>query len=138
MDEDKMYCKRIADKVEAIARGEMYTCFKCGNIVHSVNGICPRCYKSVTDEDGEEYPYTLMEWMEYQLDTDYIIGGDMIYKACHIYVALNGPTVWIDTWSCEVRMLGVDGAFWHISREVADMLDELATGYYEEAMEHEK
>lgn len=135
MNEDKMYCKRIADELEAIARGEMYTCFDCGNIVHTINGICPECGEPVTDEDGEEYPYTLTEWAERQLDTEYIIGGDMIYKACRIYVTLGGPTIWVDTWNAEVRMLGVDDAAWHISHETRDMIDELMEECLEGAKE---
>lgn len=135
MNEDKMYCKRIADELETIARGEMYTCFDCGNIVHTTNGICPDCGKPVTDEDGEEYPYTLTEWLEQQCDVDYIVGGDMIYKACHIYVALGGPTIWIDSWNCEVRMLGVDDAAWHISYETRDMIDGLMEACFEDAKE---
>lgn len=104
VDENREYCKRIVDELEAYAAG------------------------TVTNEDGEEM--SLYDYISDALDIQYIVDGRRVYQSCRIYVALGGPTVWIDTeekavklaWGTGRAEYGLD---WGVCDEIDNIMDEL-------------
>lgn len=98
MLENREYCKRIADELEAIAAGQ------------------------AVNEDGEET--SLCDWVNDALDFEYTIDSQRQYKAAKIWVTLGGPNVWVDTWARAVCLAwGNDRAEYPISYDTADELD---------------
>lgn len=98
VDENRRYCKRIADELEAIAAGQ------------------------AVNEDGEEM--SLYDWVNDALDFEYTVDSQRQYKAAKIWVTLGGPNVWVDTLARAVYLAwGSDRAEYPISYDTADELD---------------
>ena len=106
MNENREYCKRIADEIEAYAAGQ------------------------ITNDEGEEM--NLYDWMAEALDMEYIITSQRDYKACRIWVTLGGPNVWVDTEEKAVKLAwGTDRETYPLSWDTCDELDSIAAELWE-------
>lgn len=99
-NENREYCKRIAEELKAIYNG------------HGVT------------EDGEQA--TLYDWINDALDFEYIIDSKRRYKSAKIWVTLGGPNVWIDTAEKSVKLAWAnERAEFLLPYEVCDEIDEI-------------
>ena len=104
-NENRDYCKRIADELEAIYNGEQI------------------------NEDGETT--SLYDYFADVLDFEYIITSQKEYKAVRVWVTLGGPNVWIDTERSSVCLAwGSDRAEYALSWDVRDEIDCIFEEYY--------
>lgn len=106
MEENREYCKRIAEEIEAYAAGQ------------------------ITNDEGEEM--SLYDWAADALDAEYIIDSRLVYKACRIWVTLGGPNVWVDTEEGAVKLAwGTDRASYPLTLATRDELDSIAAETWE-------
>lgn len=105
MNENKNYCKHIADELTAIYNGE------------------------ITNEDGDTV--TLYDYMSDILDFEYTITSRKEYKSVKIWVTLGGPNVWIDTELGSVCLAwGTDREEYYLNRIVCDEIDAIFEEFY--------
>ena len=97
MLENREYCKRIAEEIEQYYNGEMF------------------------DDNGNQLG--LYDCFLDVLDVQYIINGDLSYRAVKLYITLGGPTVWIDTYTktIELRWANESASYCLLS----DLVDEI-------------
>ena len=101
---NRKHCMEIADRLDAIAHGDMYMCPECG------------------------------EWNSLEeIITEYIIGAnDHEYRGCKICVAWGGPSIYIDTCRGEVALYWWgDNARYDLSTDAVNALDECMREFYE-------
>lgn len=104
-NENREYCKRIAEELKAIYNG------------------------TETNEDGE--PITLYDYFSDVLDWEYTIDSRKEYKSVCVWVTLGGPNVWIDTSDSFVRLAwGSDREEYPLSYYVRDEIDSIFEEYY--------
>ena len=133
--ENRDYCKRIAEELDAIASGTVYRCPECGEQI-DVDGleedkdgyiICPECGKRISIDDAEQY--TMYDYFEYALDVDYVVGSDREYRGVRVMVACGGPNIYVDTMEKAVTLYWwTDSARYLLSTAAANAIDE----YFEE------
>ena len=71
----------------------------CKNIANSISEP-----QQITDEEtGEKREETAHDWMEGTYDIRYLVDRDKRYLGAEILVAGGGPTIWVDTWTNEVK-----------------------------------
>lgn len=104
MLENREYCKRIADELEAIAAG------KAVNV------------------DGEKM--SLYDYIADALDIQYIVDGRRVYQSCRIWITLGGPNVWIDTEEKAVKLAWANERAeylldWDVCGQIDEIMDEL-------------
>lgn len=105
MNENREYCKNIANELEAIYNGE------------------------VLNDDGEQV--TLYDYFSDVLDWEYTIGSKKEYKSVCIWVTLGGPNAWIDTSDSYIRLAwGTSGEEYPLSYNVRDEIDSIFEEYY--------
>jgi hypothetical protein len=105
MNENREYCKRIVDELEAIYNG------------------------TETDENGEEI--TLWDYFSDVLDFDFTVNRFKEYISARIWIGLGGPNVWIDTDDSCVRLAwGSDREEYPLSYDVRDEIDSIFEEYY--------
>lgn len=105
MNENKKYCKDIAEELQAIYNGE------------------------VLNDDGEEM--TLYDYFSDVLDFEYTIDSSKEYKSVCVWVTLGGPNVWIDTSDSYVRLAwGASREEYPLSYYVRDEIDSIFEEYY--------
>ena len=105
MNENREYCKRIAEEIEAIYSGE------------------------VLNDDGETM--ALYDYFSDALDFEYTITSRKEYKSVKVWVTLGGPNVWIDTSDAAVHLAwGADREEFHIDWDVRDEIDSIFEEYY--------
>lgn len=129
MNENKEYCKRIAEEVEAYASGNIYRCPECGEVCHIKHkpyGLCTLPCGCETDVEPE--PLTLWDYMADILDMEYTISSDKeTVISVKIWVTLGGPNVCIDTREKAVCLYwGSDREQYLLSYDVCDTIDEWA------------
>lgn len=122
-DDNRAYCKRIADEIEAYASGKVYRCSECGEIHYSESGHCPDC-------EGEGEQLSLWDYFEDVLDIEWTIDSRREFLGARFYVTLGGPTCWIDTRSksVELRWGGESACYsldWDTAEEVEQYAEEL-------------
>lgn len=101
------YARRVADELEEYAAG------------------------TVTNDDGE--PLTMWDYVNDALDFEFTIDSRKNYLGAKIYVALGGPTVWIDTRKKTVELRwGADSATALLSYDAAEQLDDTMADIYSE------
>ena len=133
MKENKEYCKRIAEEVEAYAGGHMYRCPECGETCHIKDGsfdyenelhVLPCGCKTI--EEPEQL--SIFDYMEDILDMEYTISSDReTVLSVKIWVTLGGPNVCIDTKEKAVCLYwGSDREQYLLSYDVCDTIDEWA------------
>ena len=60
--------------------------------------------EEITDEEtGEKRTETAHDWMERTYDIRYLVNSRKEYLGAEILVAGGGPTIWVDTWTNEVK-----------------------------------
>lgn len=105
MNENRQYCKNIADELTAIYNGE------------------------ITNEDGDTV--TLYDYMSDVLDFEYTITSRKEYKSVKIWVTLGGPNVWIDTELGSVCLAwGTDREEYYLDRIICDEIDAIFEEFY--------
>lgn len=127
MEENRQYCKRIADEIEAYDAGSMWKCPECGETTEAISTgpeVCRSC--------GEEMEQIgLYDWLADALDVEYTVDSNLDYKAAKIYVTLGGPTVWVDTAERAVKLAwGTDRAEYPLDWDVSGHLDEVIEDEY--------
>ena len=67
--------------------------------------MCKNIADSITSPgDGDRtYPTTAYDWMERTYDIRYLVNSRKEYLGAEILVAGGGPTIWVDTWTNEVK-----------------------------------
>ena len=71
----------------------------CKNIADSISEP-----KQITDEEtGEKREESAHDWMEGTYDIRYLVDREKRYLGAEIMVAGGGPTIWVDTWTNEVK-----------------------------------
>lgn len=127
MEENRQYCKRITDEIEAYDTGSVWKCLGCGETVEAPAEdpeTCPSC--------GEEMEQLgLYDWLADALDVEYTVDNDLDYKAAKIYVTLGGPTVWVDTADRAVKLAwGTDREEYPLDWDTSAHLDEVLEDEY--------
>ena len=127
MEENRQYCKRITDEIEAYDIGSVWKCLGCGETVEAPAEdpeTCPSC--------GEEMEQLgLYDWLADALDVEYTVDNDLDYKAAKIYVTLGGPTVWVDTADRAVKLAwGTDREEYPLDWDTSAHLDEVLEDEY--------
>ena len=108
MNENKEYCKRIANEIESIYNGE------------------------IKNEDGETV--SLWDYFSDVLDYEFTITSGKEYKSVCVWVTLGGPNVWVDTNdSCVHLAWGTDRESfplaYGISSEIDYIFEEIYKGW---------
>ena len=105
MNENKKYCKDIAEELKSIYNGEML------------------------NDDGEEM--TLYDYFSDVLDFEYTISSRKEYQSVKVWIALGGPNVWIDTGDSYVRLAwGADREEYPLNYDVCAEIDSIFEEYY--------
>lgn len=105
MNENGKYCKDIAEELQAIYNGE------------------------VRNDEGEQI--TLYDYFSDVLDFEYTINSRKEYQSVKVWVALGGPSVWIDTSDSYVRLAwGNSREEYSLSYYVRDEIDAIFEEYY--------
>ena len=138
MNENRMHCKAIADKLEAITDGRIYRCPECGELIEwhdcqydneSANYTCQEC--DATFEENELESVGFYDYFESALDIDYITNSKKEYKACRIMVAFGGPNIYVNTWERKVELYWwTETASFPLSNEACSAIDEWAEEYF--------
>lgn len=80
---------------------------------------CKRVAQTLENENFDLYEYL----DENVLDIQYIVDYNKEFKDVRLYVTIGGPTVWIDTESCSVRLSwGTETSSYGMDWNVCDMI----------------
>ena len=121
MEENREYCKRIAQELEAYAAGRMWRDVETGE------------EKEMDPEtvSGDFEQLSIYDYLADALDVEYTVDSNLDYKAAKIYVTLGGPTVWVDTADRAVKLAwGTDRAEYPLDWDVSGHLDEFIEDEY--------
>ena len=125
--ENRDWCKRIAEKVERYANGEIYRCPDCGddfhmNPDHGDKYRCPHC--GAVAETDEYEQLSIFDYIADCLDIRYLVSSAREVIAVKILVAFGGPNIWIDTETRQVELYWwTDRASYPISKALCDELE---------------
>lgn len=138
-DENREYCRRIAEELEAYADGSGYKCPDCGEVLTWDNDrydddenrhTCPHCGSSVDADDLEQL--CIYDYFADALDVEYRVGSDKEYRSVRIMVACGGPNIYIDTASRAVELYWwTDRASYLLDSDTCDEIDDWAREYWE-------
>lgn len=115
-NENREYCKRIAEEIEKYASGDAYKCPHCGEVsaldafkeIEDENGVtlytCPNCGALAEEYDLE--PLTLYDYFADALDIEYRIGSNRQFRSVCVMVTCGGPNIYIDTATKNVELYG--------------------------------
>lgn len=108
MEENREYCKRVADDLEDYAAGRCWM----------VDGDT---VVSDTEPDGASRQLYIDDYFDNEvLDVEYTVSGSLDYIAAKWYVGIGGPTVWIDTRDNAVHLAwGTDTAWYPLDTGTA-------------------
>ena len=93
--------------------------------------MCKNIAEEITDGlkvDDTSGTGTVTEWMEGVYDIRYIVDSQKRYLGCKLMVAGGGPTIWVDTFSKEVR------GYWGGDKVREPFIDNLGLDEYNEEM----
>lgn len=101
----------------------------CEDIRKELNAI----YEGTTEEKNEDgEPMSMYDYFSDPLDYEYTISSRGDFLGVCVYVALGGPTVWIDTRRGEIcGTWGADKAEAWLPSEIAEEIDQIFEEYYE-------
>ena len=138
MNENRIHCKAIADKLEAIAEGLLYKCPECGEWIEwndnqyddeSASYTCQEC--GAAFEESELEAASIYDYFESALDIDYITNSKKEYKACRIMVACGGPNIYVNTWERKVELhWWNEHAEMGLTVDACNAIDEWAEEYF--------
>lgn len=121
MNENKEYCKRVADELEAYAAGRMWR--------DAETGEEKELDFDAANDDGEQL--SISDYLADVLDYEITIDSRLEYKSAKIWVALGGPNVWIDTADKAVKLAwGTDRAEYALDWDTCDEIDEYMQELY--------
>ena len=121
MEENREYCKRIAQELEAYAAGRMWRDVETGE----EKEMDP---ETVSD-DFEQL--SIYDYLADVLDYEITIDSRLEYKSAKIWVTLGGPNVWIDTAEKAVKLAwGTDRAEYPVDLDTCEEIDEYMQDLY--------
>lgn len=121
MNENREYCKRVADELEAYAAGRMWRDVETGE----EKEMDP---ETVSD-DFEQL--SIYDYLADVLDYEITIDSRLEYKSAKIWVALGGPNVWIDTAEKAVKLAWcTDRADYPVDWDTCEEIDEYMQDLY--------
>lgn len=121
MEENREYCKRVADELEAYAAGRMWRDIETGE----EKEMDP---ETVSDDFEQLSVY---DYLADVLDYEITIDSQMEYKSAKIWVTLGGPNVWIDTADKAVKLAwGTDRAEYLVDSDTCEEIDEYMQDLY--------
>lgn len=135
-DENRDYCRRVADEIDSYAAGDVARCPNCGEI-HArpwdeVGDVfrCPHCGDVADVEEWETL--TVWDYLADVLDYEYIVASTRELQAVRVYVTLGGPTCWIDTERRTVELRwGGESACYGLLSDTVDAVEEWARDMWE-------
>ena len=121
MNENKEYCKRVADELEAYTAGRMWRDAETGEEKELD-------FDAGNDDDEQ---LSVSDYLADVLDYEITIDSRLEYKSAKIWVALGGPNVWIDTAERAVKLAwGTDRAEYALDWDTCDEIDEYMQELY--------
>lgn len=121
MEENREYCKRIADELEAYAAGRMWRDVETGEEKEMD-------FDAASDDDEQ---LSVSDYLADALDYEITIDSQMEYKSAKIWVTLGGPNVWIDTADKAVKLAwGTERAEYALGWDTCDEIDEYMQDLY--------
>ena len=128
-DENRDYCKRVADELESYVAGDVRRCPNCGQEhARAWDEVgdkfrCPSC-GSVDDVDDWDQ-LSIYDYMADALDYDFRIDSQREFSGIRVYVTLGGPSCWIDTErrTVEIRW-GGESACYGLLSDTVDAVEE--------------
>ena len=137
-NENREYCKRIAEEIDEIVYGHVLKCPECGEIInegdlHAVNGygdaICPHCG---AEHGPDEWNVTVWEYLSDAFDVEYRVSGDSTYRSARFMIACGGPNVYVDTATRSVELYWwAERASYLLSDEAVAEIDAYAEEMWE-------
>ena len=121
MEENREYCKRVADELEAYAAGRMWRDVETGE------------EKEMDPEtvNGDFEQLSIYDYMADVLDYEITIDSRLEYKSVKIWVTLGGPNVWIDTAEKAVKLAwGTDRAEYPVDSDTCEEIDDYMQDLY--------
>lgn len=121
MNENREYCKRVADELDAYAAGRMWRDIETGE------------EKEMDSEtvSGDFEQLSIFDCLADVLDYEITIDSRLEYKSAKIWVTLGGPNVWIDTADKAVKLAwGTDRAEYALDWDTCDEIDEYMQELY--------
>lgn len=134
MTENREHCKAIAERLDAIAAGNIYRCPECGEEIRMPYDVgdkyrCSHCHAVNDVIDYEQL--SIWDYMSDILDIEYRCRSDREYRSCKIMVACGGPNIYIDTAARAVLLYWwTDSAEYPLSHAACDAIDEWAEEYW--------
>lgn len=113
-EENRQHCLEIARELEAIADGDTCKCphclenFRLSDAEETFDEddepvyTCTHCGEK-TREDMLE-PITVYDYIANCYDMEFVVSADKEYKGIRIWVAVGGPSVWVDTTEKTVKL----------------------------------
>lgn len=121
MNENREYCKRVADELEAYAAGRMWRDIETGEEKEMD-------FDAANDDDEQ---LSVSDYLADALDYEITIDSQMEYKSAKIWVTLGGPTVWVDTADRAVKLAwGTDREEYPLDWDTSAHLDEVLEDEY--------
>lgn len=121
MEENRQYCKRVADELEAYTAGRMWRDVETGE------------EKEMDPEtvSGDFEQLSIYDYMADVLDFEITIDSRLEYMSAKIWVTLGGPNVWIDTAEKAVKLAwGTDRAEYPVDSDTCEEIDEYMQDLY--------
>ena len=140
-EENYQYCRHIAEEIENIADEKLYRCPQCRNNfcideieeneadTDKATIRCPNCDEELLTDELE--PLSAYDYFSNALDIEFTINAQRKYQGVRIWVAVGGPSVWVDTNAGEVKL-----AWWgerataYLSRTACNAVDEYGEELY--------
>ncbi len=106
-EENYQHCLSIARELEAIAESDVYKCPHCFKRFRLSDAeetfdeddepvyACTFCGEKTREDMLEQI--TMYDYFSNSYDMEFIVSADKEYKGIRIWVAVGGPSVWIDT-----------------------------------------
>lgn len=121
MFENREYCKRVADELEAYAAGRMWRDVETDEVTE----LDPETVS------GDFEQLFIGDYLADVLDYEITIDSRLEYKSAKIWVTLGGPNVWIDTAENTVKLAwGTDRAEFPIDPAACEEIDEYMQNVY--------
>lgn len=128
-DENRDYCKRVADELDSYAAGDVRRCPNCGEALardwYDVGDKfqCPRCHDVADTDDWDQL--SVYDYMADVLDYDFRIDSQREFSGIRVFVTLGGPSCWIDTEHRTVELRwGGESARYGLLSDTVDAVEE--------------
>lgn len=124
------HCIEIANKLDALASGNMICCPECGEVVslpyEEGKGVKLDCGCMIDIDDLDDLDEVSMyDYFEDRIyDIGYTIGGDFDYRGARVMIACGGPNIYINTNNKRVELYWWgDTAYAALSDRAVDAID---------------